>query len=540
MTFSGTTQTDFMKLGAIPDRKKNQYIDYAGTDFYSIRENIIEYIQSVYPLDYQNFSESDLGMMLIEMVSYMGSVLSLKGDMLANENYLRTVKNRNNLQKLLELVGVSMRGPLGAAAGAVLETTATMATANFPLRINAADRVFSIIGKEDGAPVNYTLCKVENNKIQDIQNANASFDLEQSETLNGGVGGASSIFTNVAMLEGALTTQEGVFDTLEGNKLIVLSDNPIIDGSVQVFVTTSKATDAAQGAYSQVDRLYSASGPTDKIFQVVYDDNYGATVIFGDNVLGISPPAGAQFTVAYRVGGGSRGNIGQEMINVTIPAYKASTYTDSISFITENRTAATGGQEAETAAHAKKYAPYTFKRQDRVVTLEDYVAFGNTFRTTQGTVGKTTAVLRDAYSSANVIDIYTLEKADDLRLQRASTTFKEQLLAEIEPKKMMTDEVVVVDGLIRTLDIVITARIDRELEPQQSRIQQQISNVILNHFNIDNSDFGRPFVAAELNRDIFTLPDIRYSTVDNLPEKITVDFNEIIQLNNFTINIVLV
>ena len=540
MTFSGTTQTDFMKLGAIPDRKKNQYIDYAGTDFYSIRENIIEYIQSVYPLDYQNFSESDLGMMLIEMVSYMGSVLSLKGDMLANENYLRTVKNRNNLQKLLELVGVSMRGPLGAAAGAVLETTATMATANFPLRINAADRVFSIIGKEDGAPVNYTLCKVENNKIQDIQNANASFDLEQSETLNGGVGGASSIFTNVAMLEGALTTQEGVFDTLEGNKLIVLSDNPIIDGSVQVFVTTSKATDAAQGAYSQVDRLYSASGPTDKIFQVVYDDNYGATVIFGDNVLGISPPAGAQFTVAYRVGGGSRGNIGQEMINVTIPAYKASTYTDSISFITENRTAATGGQEAETAAHAKKYAPYTFKRQDRVVTLEDYVAFGNTFRTTQGTVGKTTAVLRDAYSSANVIDIYTLEKADDLRLQRASTTFKEQLLAEIEPKKMMTDEVVVVDGLIRTLDIVVTARIDKELEPQQSRIQQQVSNVILNHFNIDNSDFGHPFVAAELNRDIFTLPDIRYSTVDNLPEKITVDFNEIIQLNNFTINIVLV
>lgn len=540
MTFSGTTQTDFMKLGAIPDRKKNQYIDYAGTDFYSIRENIIEYIQSVYPLDYQNFSESDLGMMLIEMVSYMGSVLSLKGDMLANENYIRTVKNRNNLQKLLELVGVSMRGPLGAAAGAVLETTATMATANFPLRINAADRVFSIIGKEDGAPVNYTLCKVENNKIQDIQNANASFDLEQSETLNGGVGGASSIFTNVAMLEGALTTQEGVFDTLEGNKLIVLSDNPIIDGSVQVFVTTSKATDAAQGAYSQVDRLYSASGPTDKIFQVVYDDNYGATVIFGDNVLGISPPAGAQFTVAYRVGGGSRGNIGQEMINVTIPAYKASTYTDSISFITENRTAATGGQEAETAAHAKKYAPYTFKRQDRVVTLEDYVAFGNTFRTTQGTVGKTTAVLRDAYSSANVIDIYTLEKADDLRLQRASTTFKEQLLAEIEPKKMMTDEVVVVDGLIRTLDIVVTARIDKELEPQQSRIQQQVSNVILNHFNIDNSDFGHPFVAAELNRDIFTLPDIRYSTVDNLPEKITVDFNEIIQLNNFTINIVLV
>ena len=98
MAFSGTTNTDFMKLGAIPDQKKQQYIDYAGNDFYSIRQDLIEYIKAVYPLDYQNFSESDLGVMLIEIVAYMGSVLSLKGDMLANENYLRTVKVRSNLR----------------------------------------------------------------------------------------------------------------------------------------------------------------------------------------------------------------------------------------------------------------------------------------------------------------------------------------------------------------------------------------------------------------------------------------------------------
>jgi len=541
MVFSGTTETDFMKLGDIPDLKKQEYIDYAGTDFYQIRENLISYIQSVYPLDYQNFSESDLGMMLVEVVAYMGSVLSLKGDMLANENYLRTVKDRNNLGKLLELVGVDMRGPLSAAAGAVLETTNTMTEPNFPLKIKAANRVFSIIGKEDGAPVNYTLCKVVNNKIQDIQDATADFVLYQSETLNGGEDGASSIFTNVGMLEGSLSIQEGVFDTLEGNKIIVLTDAPIIDGSIQVYITTTDSTHAANGPYTQVSRLFSASGGTDKIFQATYNDGYGVTILFGDNATGISPPPGAQFTVVYRVGGGSRGNIGQEMINVTTEAFTAnSTYTDSISFVTENRTAATGGQDAETAAHAKKYAPYTFKRQDRVVTLEDYIAFGNTFRTTQGTVGKTTAVTRDAYSSANVIDLYTLEKADNLRLQKASTTFKEQLLSEIEPKKMLTDEVVVVDGLIRTLDIVITVRIDRELEPRQAGIKQQVANIILNHFSVDNSDFGLPFVASELNREIFRLPHVRFSTVDNLPEFTPVDFNEIIQLNNFTINVVLV
>ena len=293
----------------------------------------------------------------------------------------------------------------------------------------------------------------------------------------------SSIFENAALLEGSLSVQEGAFDTLEGNKRIPLTQSPIVEGSVQVYVNTENESSEANGAYTQVNRLYSASGATDKIFQVVYDDNYAATILFGDNVLGISPPAGAAFTVAYRVGGGARGNIGLGNINVETTA-KLNSGSD-IAVTTENRTAATGGAEAETAEHAKKYAPYTFKRQDRVVTLEDFIAIGNTFRSKQGSVGKTTAALRDAFSSGNVIDVYTLEKLDDLRLQKASPTFKKELLEEIEPKKMLTDEVVVVDGLIRTLDLVVTIRIDKELSTFQQQIEQETSQVILDHFNID-------------------------------------------------------
>jgi len=530
MVFSGTTSTDFMKLGTIPDRKKNQYIDYAGTDFYSLRENLLGYIKSVYPLDYQNFSESDLGLMLVEVVAYMGTVFSLKGDMLANENYLRTVKTRNNLKKLLELVGVDMRGPLGAAASARL-THKTSLAGEYPVTFSPSQRVFAITSKEDGAPVNYTLYKIVNNAIQDIQNPIASIALEEAEAEG------DLVFHNIALLEGALTVQQGTFNTLEGNKRITLTDAPIIDGSVQVYVTTPQADDPAQGAYTQVNRLYSASGTDDKIFQVISDENYAATLLFGDNALGISPPAGASFTVIYRVGGGTRGNIGAGVINVETTGELSVAGTST--FTTENISAATGGSSAETAEHAKKYAPYTFKRQDRVVTLEDFVAIGNTFRSKQGTIGKTTAVVRDAFSSGNIIDVYTLERANDVTLQKASTTFKKELLEEIEPKKMLTDEVVVVDGLIRTLDIVVTIRIDRELKSIESQIEQETKNVILQYFNVDNSEFGAPFVSGDLTREIFRLPHVRFATVDNLPDVTSVDFNEIIQLNNFTINTVL-
>jgi hypothetical protein len=537
MSFSGTTSTDFMKLAVIPEGKKQEFIDYAGNDFYALKNQLLEYIKAVYPLDYQNFSESDLGVMLVEVVSYMGAAMSLKGDMLANENYIRTVKNRDNLKKLLELIGVDMKGPLGAAASARLTAQgSTITAADFPITYTAGNRVFSIPSKEDGAPVNYTLYKLVNNTIQDLQGIAASFQLNGDEADNA----ASSVFSNVAMLEGQLSVQTGSFDSLEGNKRISLTDSPIIDGSVQVFINTNNSDDPAYGAYNQVERLFAASGATDKVFQVAYDTNYAATVIFGDNILGISPPAGAEFTVAYRIGGGSRGNINPNIINVTTPGTSTAGGNPVISFVTENISAATGGSEAETSRHAKKYAPYTFKRQERVVTLEDFISIGNTFRSKQGTVGKTTAAVRDAFSSANVIDMYVLEKASDLVLQKASSVFKQQLLEEIEPKKMLTDEVVIVDGLIRTLDLVVTVRIDRELQNTQSQIEQQVANVILDYFNIDNTDFGKNFVASELNRNIFRLPSVRYSTVDNLPEVTPVDFHEIIQLNNFTINTVLV
>ena len=533
MVFSGTAQTDFMKIFSIPDRKKEDFINYAGNDFLSIREDLISYIKSVYPLDYQNFSESDLGMVLIELVAYMGAVVSLKSDMLANENYLRTVKSRANLKKLLELVGVDMKAPMAAGAGARL-TSVSPGTGAGPFEFSPGQRVFAIIADEDGGPVNYSLYKIVDNAIEDIQGAAATVILNESEAVTPSV---PNVYENVAFLEGALTVQKGTFDADEGNKRITLTQSPIVEGSVQVYVEAG-AGDPATGAYTQVERLFAASGATDKIFQVAYDDSYGATIIFGDNAIGIAPPPTSTFSVVYRVGGGSRGNIRQNAINVSLTSTDPGS--NEFPFVAENRTAATGGTDAETSEHAKKYAPLTFKRQDRVVTLEDFIAIGNTFRSKQGTVGKTTAAVRDAFSSGNVIDLYTLEKASDLHLQKASPTFKKDLLDEIEPKKMLTDEVVVCDGLIRTLDLVVTARIDKNLAPNRSEIESEVASIILEFFNVDNMDFHQPFIASELNRKIFDSPRVRYSTVDNVPERVPVDFNEIIQLNNFTVNTVLV
>ena len=55
--------------------------------------------------------------------------------------------------------------------------------------------------------------------------------------------------------------------------------------------------------------------------------------------------------------------------------------------------------------------------------------------------------------------------------------------------------------------------------------------------NVDNTEFGDPLILADLNRSVFEVDEVRYSTIDNLKQDILVDYNEIIQLNNLTINV---
>ena len=134
------------------------------------------------------------------------------------------------------------------------------------------------------------------------------------------------------------------------------------------------------------------------------------------------------------------------------------------------------------------------------------------------------------------MDLFVLERASDLQLRRATQEYKRQLLEAIEPKKMLTDEIVVVDGLVRTLDLVVTITLDEKFRRNESILVQSARDSILNYMQIDNTDFAEPFVPQDLIRVLLEpQSNIRYAEVSNVDNTIKVGFNEIIQLNNLTI-----
>ena len=135
-----------------------------------------------------------------------------------------------------------------------------------------------------------------------------------------------------------------------------------------------------------------------------------------------------------------------------------------------------------------------------------------------------------------MIDIYTLAKATDTQLQRASLGFKGDMLNYLNEFKMFTDELTIVDGLVRTVDLVVTVFVDMNKATVQENIKADISQRITSFLSYDNMDFGKPLRFPELTNYVMQNPDVRFLKVTNYDEDIYVNFNEIIQLNNFELN----
>ena len=85
----------------------NNYIpqvDYTSRDYASIREDLIDLIPEYAPL-WTNRDPSDFGMTILETFSYMGDILNYYIDKSANEAFISTASQRDNVLQLAKLLG---------------------------------------------------------------------------------------------------------------------------------------------------------------------------------------------------------------------------------------------------------------------------------------------------------------------------------------------------------------------------------------------------------------------------------------------------
>jgi len=80
-------------------------VRYLNRDFSQFRDSLISFAKAYFPNTYQNFNESSVGMMFIEMASYVGDTLSYYTDNALKESLLLYAEEEQNIYALAQTLG---------------------------------------------------------------------------------------------------------------------------------------------------------------------------------------------------------------------------------------------------------------------------------------------------------------------------------------------------------------------------------------------------------------------------------------------------
>ena len=108
-------------------------VKYLNKDFSSFRGDLIEFSKTYFPNTYNDFNESDPGMMFIEMASYVGDVLSFYIDEQFKETMLPYAEEIKTVYEIAQ--GYGYKPNLSAPATVTLDVV-PLNVADFPFHLS--------------------------------------------------------------------------------------------------------------------------------------------------------------------------------------------------------------------------------------------------------------------------------------------------------------------------------------------------------------------------------------------------------------------
>ena len=92
------------------NQKKIIPINYTNREFETIRNDLLQIAERLYPDSFQDFSEASFASLMIDAVSYVGDQLSFYLDYNVNESFLDTAYQFNNVLRHGRILGYKHTG----------------------------------------------------------------------------------------------------------------------------------------------------------------------------------------------------------------------------------------------------------------------------------------------------------------------------------------------------------------------------------------------------------------------------------------------
>jgi len=90
-------------------KKTNLPINYISRDFDTIKQDLIDHAKRYYPDTFQDFNEAGFGALMLDTVAYIGDILSFYVDYQANESFIDTATEFQNLVNLGNQTGFKLQ-----------------------------------------------------------------------------------------------------------------------------------------------------------------------------------------------------------------------------------------------------------------------------------------------------------------------------------------------------------------------------------------------------------------------------------------------
>ena len=455
----------------------NNYIpqvDYTSRDYASIREDLIDLIPEYAPL-WTNRDPADFGMTILETFSYMGDILNYYIDKSANEAFISTASQRDNVLQLSKLLGYKPT-----------ESTASKVTLTF--------------SNTSASPITVpALTEVATSTVSNASTEQIIFETDVAVTVPAG-----STSTIVSATQGVTVSSE-LIGTSNGqvNQTFQLGESPVINGSISLLVGSINYTEVPYLIdYNSYDPVFST-----------YTNAAGTTfVIFGDNISGRVPPNNAQIFATYRIGGGSKGNVAANTIKyiITNAASGLSVLNKYVSGTDDG--SAVGGADPESTDSIRINAPLSVRALNRAVSLSDYSALV----VQVSGVAKAVAVA-DVYSSVTVFFAPYGDKGVQIDGVTPSTVFntlktkvQEYLVDKIPANTTVTFQPP------SYVKVLLNASITCLPQYKQSLVDADVKSIISELFAFDNVAFADRVTLQDVLGAIASVPGVAYSQITKL------------------------
>lgn len=313
-------------------------VDYLTKDY----EGFLQYMKSkisTHLPEWTDNSETDFGIVMLELLSYGLHILSYYQDKSFNESFLSTAKTRKSVVNLCRFLGYELEDQQPAKA---------------TLTFTKED-----INTEITVPTGYKVSTNPSLGQQIIFETNSALTIPVG-TLTGQVEATQGVtYENVLIGKGTGVAGQRIIIPVP---YIYLFDNVL--NSTAITIGTGDIENLTY--WTKVDNFLTSES-SDKHFVARITSNYLAEIIFGDGTSGELVTTGSNIYSTYKISNGIQGNVA---------ASKLTFLYDDISGIASviNSNPASGGTDYESIDNAKKYATSQFFAAERCVTKYDVAA----------------------------------------------------------------------------------------------------------------------------------------------------------------------